>query len=104
MYDAIPENYVEEEPEDYKAVLKNLQLLQEILNPQEDKWQVKPFIEKMKRRIYPVIDSFLGDARIVLSEQVSGFVSVLNTILFITNAKSFLLDSLVWILVGETSI
>ena len=64
----MPENYAEVAPSDYKAVVRNLKLLDEILSP-SDPYHLKSFIESLKIKIYPKIDLFLDDAKIVLSEQ-----------------------------------
>ena len=66
--EAIPENYAEEAPNDLDLVYKNLSLLDDILKP-EDPQSLSTLIQSMKDKIYPKINLFIDDAKIVLSEQ-----------------------------------
>jgi len=68
-HNVIPSNYLEEPPNSIQAVRDNLQLIREILNPNEDKHQVQRLIKRLKFEIYPQIDRFIGNAEIVLAEQ-----------------------------------
>lgn len=68
-YGAVPENYVEFPPKDFDAVEKNLQLLKEVLDTTVDKHELMALVEDLKKRIYPRIDAFVADAKIVLSDQ-----------------------------------
>ena len=65
----MPDNYVEQPPSDFKAVAKNSEILTRILNSDQTETGLKDLIEKLKNLIYPKIESFVHDAKIVLSEQ-----------------------------------
>ena len=69
IHDAVPDNYVEQPPSDFKAVAKNSEILTRILNSDQTETGLKDLIEKLKNLIYPKIESFVHDAKIVLSEQ-----------------------------------
>lgn len=67
--DVVPQDYLEQPPTNIQAVRDNLQLIKEILNPNEDKHQVQRLIKNLKVQIYPEIDRFISNAQIVLAEQ-----------------------------------
>ncbi|KAL6041980.1 Helicase ATP-binding domain-containing protein [Balamuthia mandrillaris] len=68
-FDATAYDYIADPPSDPRAVLDNLKLIKEILNPNEDKHNVQKLIKRLKEQIYPKIDLFINNAQIVLAEQ-----------------------------------
>jgi len=48
-------------------IRKNLQIISVVLNPNEDKYNVKELLEMLKRRIYPQIHNFIEESLVILS-------------------------------------
>jgi hypothetical protein len=61
---AVGENYIDRPPASMASVAKNLVLIQDILNPNDDKHKVKDFMEVLKGKVYPRIDEFTKNAQV----------------------------------------
>eukprot|EP01094_Clydonella_sp_ATCC50884_P008522 TRINITY_DN1803_c0_g1_i5.p1 TRINITY_DN1803_c0_g1~~TRINITY_DN1803_c0_g1_i5.p1 ORF type:complete len:1157 (+),score=158.63 TRINITY_DN1803_c0_g1_i5:118-3471(+) len=70
---AVPDNYIETAPENLEHVHANKHILMRILRSVksgEDSYMVKPFIEGLKSRIFPVIEQFVHDLTTILEEEL----------------------------------
>ena len=67
--DAIPEEYVVNPPKSLAVVQKNLKIISPLLASGGSNSSIKKVIKRLQDRIYPKIDMFIKDAKIVLSEQ-----------------------------------
>jgi len=90
--EAVPDNYTLRPPDSFPAVHSNLHLVQEIINPKEDKHHVqvrysfllvlimellinesfrhKDLMTRLKGEIYPRINAFENEVRCVLADAV----------------------------------
>eukprot|EP00026_Physarum_polycephalum_P000278 Phypoly_transcript_00278.p1 GENE.Phypoly_transcript_00278~~Phypoly_transcript_00278.p1 ORF type:complete len:1707 (+),score=276.94 Phypoly_transcript_00278:341-5461(+) len=68
-FNAVPENYSIEPPQSMKAVKDNLAILEEILHAEPGTtMSPTPLVETVCAEIYPTIDAFIKDARIVICD------------------------------------
>eukprot|EP01087_Luapelamoeba_hula_P018207 TRINITY_DN5849_c0_g2_i1.p1 TRINITY_DN5849_c0_g2~~TRINITY_DN5849_c0_g2_i1.p1 ORF type:complete len:690 (-),score=86.22 TRINITY_DN5849_c0_g2_i1:133-2202(-) len=67
MFDAVPIDYIEQPPVDFQAVRDNFALIKEILNQNEDKHQMQALVKRIKNTVYPEIDQFIENAKLVLA-------------------------------------
>ena len=66
-FDALPENYILEPPSNFKLVTENLSILDSINSSSK----LNVYIENLKNKIYPQIESFLINSKAVLSAQLA---------------------------------
>jgi len=67
-FSAVPQNYLMSPPNSIAVVRNNLTLIEACLNPIEDKHNLVQLIVELKIQIYAVIDDFIDEALIVLSD------------------------------------
>jgi len=65
---AVPRNYTTEPPEDFRSVYKNIGILREALDLDKDVYNIKELIDNTCAEVYPKIEAFVVDAKIVLLE------------------------------------
>lgn len=70
IVDALPENYVDDPPNDIDAVESNLLILQDVLNPTIDKFNVKGLISRLQDLVYPRITEFLENGVYILAQRI----------------------------------
>lgn len=71
---AIPSNYIDERPKSLEKVEKNLVILHQILNRNQDTTNLtQKLIEPLKNTIYPRIDNYIEQVKKVLKEENTSF-------------------------------
>jgi ankyrin repeat protein len=66
----LPENYVDDPPNDIEAVESNIAILQDVLNPTVDKYNTKALIRRLQDLIYPRITEFLENGIYILAQRL----------------------------------
>eukprot|EP01094_Clydonella_sp_ATCC50884_P013098 TRINITY_DN2336_c0_g1_i1.p1 TRINITY_DN2336_c0_g1~~TRINITY_DN2336_c0_g1_i1.p1 ORF type:complete len:1008 (+),score=287.45 TRINITY_DN2336_c0_g1_i1:266-3289(+) len=69
QYKAMPENYVEDAPDDLEAIRTNTRILKDVLTPGEDKFGVQTLIKRIQGMVGPKIDEFVDNGLYILSEK-----------------------------------
>jgi hypothetical protein len=74
-FDALEENYIDVRPKNLQALRKNLTIIQQILNPDNDIHGVQSFIHQLKDGIYVKVSKFIHASICSVAEQLAIAVS-----------------------------
>jgi hypothetical protein len=66
--EALSADYIEKPPADFVPVRRNLEVIQQCMNPKNDQHGTQRLVAGLKADIYPRIEEFVANARVTLSE------------------------------------
>ena len=69
-FSAVPENYILEPPKSLDTIRDNLTIIQAILDPNDNTYDVKGLIRDLQAQIYPKIDLFIRNAGTAIADQL----------------------------------